>query len=79
MQPYFAFSGGDISVDDRPAPRGAKAAPKGETRFIFNRPTGEARCKAGQGRVEIRGPEDFSSYSPAALKRAVQAFYDALG
>lgn len=73
------FSAGDIGVDDAAPPRGAKLAPKGETRFAFKRPTGEASCKAGQGRVEIRGPEDFSSYSPAALKRAVAAFYDALG
>lgn len=73
------FSAGDIGGDDAASPRGAKSAPKGETRFAFRRPTGEARCKAGQGRVEIRGPEDFSSYSPATLKRAVAAFYDALG
>ena len=71
--------GGDIGAGDTAPPRGAKAAPAGETRVALKRPTGEARCKAGQGRVEIRGPEDFSSYSPAALKRAVQAFYDALG
>ncbi len=74
------FAAGDAWAEDAPSPRASsKTAPKGETRFVFNRPTGEARCKAGQGRVEIRGPEDFSSYSPAALKRAVQAFYDALG
>lgn len=74
------FAAGDAWAEDAPAPRpSSKTAPRGETRFAFNRPTGDGRCKAGQGRVEIRGPEDFSSYSPAALKRAVQAFYDALG
>jgi len=73
------FAGGDPWAEERSSPPAPKTAPKGETRFVFKRPTGEARCKAGQGRVEIRGPEDFSSYSPAALKRAVQAFYDALG
>ncbi len=77
------FAAGDGWADDTPAgaPVGTKSptATKRETRFAVSRPTGQARCKAGQGRVEIRAPEDFSSYSPAALKRAVQAFYDALG
>lgn len=73
------FAAGDAWAEEGSSPPAPKAAPKGETRFTVSRPMGEARCKAGQGRVEIKGPEDFSGYSPAALKRAVAAFYGALG
>ena len=72
------FADGDAWRNESDAPPRARTAPAGETRFVLKRPTGDARCKAREGRVEIKGPEDFSRYSQADLKRAVRAFYDAL-
>ncbi|MFK7837043.1 MAG: ParB/RepB/Spo0J family partition protein [Sulfitobacter sp.] len=59
-------------------PPTSKTAPP-QTRFTIPRPLGDARCTAADGRLEIRGPENFAAHSPTTLARAVAAFYDALG
>jgi len=54
------------------------AAQGAAARVALSRPLGEAVCTAGKGKLSLKAPEDFTVYSPAALTRALQAFYDAL-
>ena len=53
------FATGDDWTKGAPAePAGsAISAASREMRFAVRRHTGEVRCKEGQGRVEIKGPE----------------------
>ena len=60
-------------------PRADRAdGPAARTRVALSRPLGEAVCTARKGSLALKAPEDFTTYSPAALTRALQAFYDAL-
>lgn len=66
-----------------PAPGAAAARPKprpraGKMTFRMARPDGEAKCTAANGRLELRGETDFTSYDRQRLERAVAAFYKAL-
>ena len=73
-----SFAAGEGAPAIGAAPPAPKSAPKRAASFTLTRPSGDVRCKAGQGRVEIKADGDFSGYSEAALKRAVAAFFDAL-
>ena len=62
------------------APRPARPVPKAsaKTSMRLNRPEGEARVLASDGRIELRLPRDFSSVSRARLQAGIEALLEAL-
>lgn len=65
------------------APKAGKAStpsrPRaGKTTFRMARPTGEAKCTASNGRLEVQCGEDFTTFDRQRLERAVAAFFKAL-
>jgi ParB family chromosome partitioning protein len=57
--------------------KGAKASSKQTIRL--NRPRGQARVSAAQGKVELQMDRDFGSVDPRKLELAVRAFLEQLG
>lgn len=59
-----------------PATETPTRAPK--TTFRLRRPSGEARCVASDGRLELRFDQDFSAVDRKRLERAVAALFETL-
>lgn len=76
----FAQGGEEIEDLAPKAVIAAAAKPPKAARTVFriSRPAGEAKCTASQGRLELKGPEDFSAYDRKRLEDAVAAFYRVL-
>lgn len=67
--------------DDTPPPARPVPAPqstRAKTTFQIERPQGQAKCVAANGRLEIRLPRDFSALDRRRLEAAVQAMLDQL-
>lgn len=58
-----------VAAAKRGRPRGAK------TTFRFRRDSGDARCVATAGRVELRADDDFTGFDRKRLEAAVAAFF----
>lgn len=76
-----AGQGGEAAAAiETPAAASARPANanRARTSFRLAGPGGEMRCTASNGRLEVRGPADFSAYDPRRLEVALAQFFRAL-
>ena len=74
----FVSVAGQGAAPAAPRPE-TPAVRKAKTSFRIDSDLGEIKCSAADGRLELRGAADFSSYDRRRLEAAVQAFLDELG
>lgn len=76
------FAQGGAELDEMAPSKVVAAAGKppkpARTVFRVRRPAGETKCTVSNGRLELKGPEDFSGYERRRLEVAIQAFYQSL-
>lgn len=74
-----AFAGEAAPVSPRGnAARGRPAAKRGKTMLRLPLASGDVKCTAAAGRVELQCDRDFSAVDRARLEAAVEAFFAAL-
>lgn len=67
----------DAAVPTQKRSRGGQGG-KTKTTFHIHSRTGQVKCTAGQGRLEIKVDRDFSSIDRSRLERAIASLIDGL-
>ncbi|MEM1159400.1 MAG: ParB N-terminal domain-containing protein [Pseudomonadota bacterium] len=81
LRGFVGASDGAPMPQDGGAEEGRAPAPvvrKAKTTFRIAMGTGEVKCTAADGKLELRGATDFSGYERRSLEAAVEAFFATL-